>query len=315
MNPDLLTGSLGPDRLTARFQDTQSPKSLIDLRSPKPASALSPDLIASIEHELREAVVIFEREKQRLNGEIQRLTGQLKASESQFACEKSDLLTKFTAERRALDHRIEELQQRASAPSTEMLQARIRLLEASNSELTTTNAALVDANRTLTAQVSKQQTQLAASAEEQLNLLTSYRKMQQTLHERVQVEGALKAQLVTLQSEKDRACHALASERDRLSARVVKLETDGKGKEPRDFNLVNFEGQMRDNSRRIQSLEELIHETSQRYSELKSSFIEDKKDRLQSHSTRSLTPHRRKASPKPKPASHHAKKLSWKQPR
>lgn len=314
MNQDLLTGSLGPDRLTARFQDTQSPKSLIDLRSPKPSS-LSPDLIASIEHELREAVVIFEREKQRLNGEIQRLTGQLKASESQFACEKSDLLTKFTAERRALDHRIEELQQRASGPSTDTLQARIRLLEASNNELTATNAALVEANRALTAQVSKQQTQLAVSAEEQLNLLTSYRKLQQTLHERVQTETALKAQLATLQSEKDRMCHSLASERDRLSARVAKLEAETKGKEPRDFNLVTFEGQMRDNSRRIQSLEELIHETSQRYSELKSSFIEDKRDRLQSHSTRSLTPHRRKPSPKPKPTSQHAKKLSWKQPR
>lgn len=310
MNQDLLSGSLGPDRLTARFQDTQSPKSLIDLRSPKPSS-LSPDLIASIEHELREAVVIFEREKQRLNGEIQRLTAQLKAAESQFACEKSDLLTKFTAERRALDHRIEELQQRASGASTETLQTRIRLLEASNSELTATNAALVEANRTLTAQVSKQQTQLAVSAEEQLNLLTTYRKMQQSLHERVQTETALKAQLAAVQSEKDRVCHSLASERDRLSARLAKLETEGKGKEPRDFNLLNFEGQMRDNSRRIQSLEELIHETSQRYSELKSSFIEDK----QSHSTRSLTPHRRKPSPKPKPTSHHAKKLSWKQPR
>lgn len=314
MNRDLLTGSLGPDRLTARFQDTQSPKSLIDLRSPKPSS-LSPDLIASIEHELREAVVIFEREKQRLNGEIQRLTSQLKASESQFACEKSEMLSKFTAERRALDRRIEDLQQKASSAPVDALQARIRQLEASNNDLTSTNAALVEANRTLTAQISKQQTQLAVCAEEQLGLLTSHRKMQQTLQERVQVEAALKSQLAALQSEKDRMCHSLASERDRLSTRVAKLEAEVKGKEPRDFNLVNFEGQMRDNSRRIQSLEELIHETSQRYSELKSSFIEDKRDRLQSHSTRSLTPQRRKASPKPKTTSHHTKKLSWKQPR
>lgn len=306
MNPDLLTGS---DKFTARFQN--SPSSLIDLRTPKPL--ISPDLIASIEQQLRDAVVIFEREKHRLNAEIQRLTATLKNAESQFAGEKAELVAKNVSEQREYERKIAELQVKVrdlESRGSEDLLSKVRALETENKELTMKNGGLVEGNKQLTAQVERQRLQLAACAEEQLELLTSHRKLQQSLHDHIQTETSLRTQLSAVQNEKDRLYHSLTSERDRLSAKLAKFESELKPKPSKDFNLAEFEGKMRDNSRRIQSLEELIQETSQRYSELKSSFIEEKREKMHSQSTRSLTPQRRKVSPKRK-ASHN-KKLSWK---